>query len=186
MKQGMRTSRMRSGALAGGLLVGWLMSGCGMEPAQEQVASQEQAQTEEPSVQRLPALENLEFVPSEVPSSATPGLLRARLAPGEKATEVLLTGDDDRELVLRDDGFAGDERAGDGLFSGFGIVNLEEHRKTQDRIAAFQKQSAEPLSFATFEDRVLVKETPLTPLPADVFVQPTAPAARASCASSSR
>jgi len=159
----------RSGALVGGLLVGWLMSGCGAEPTQQEMATQEQLQTEEPTGPRAPVLENLEFVPSAVPSAATPGLLRARLAEGEKATQVLLTGDDGRELALRDDGFEGDEKAGDGVFSGFGVADLDEHRKTQERIVSFQKQSTAPLTFATFNDRVLVKETPLTPLPADIF-----------------
>src|SRR5687768_14092355 len=121
MKQGRNMSMRRSGALVGGLLVGWLMSGCGAEPAPQEMATQEQRQTEEPTVQRAPVLETLEFVPSALPSAATPGLLRARLAEGEKATQVLLTGDDGRELTLRDDGFEGDEKAGDGVFSGFGV-----------------------------------------------------------------
>ncbi len=167
MKHGKNMTTRRLGTLAGGLLVGWLTAGCGAEPAQEQVASQEQPLAEAP--QRAPVLENLEFIPSEMPSSATRGLIRARLAEGERATQLLLTGDDGKELALSDDGFNGDEKAGDGLFSGFGIVDLDEHRKTQERIATFQKESTEPLTVATFQDRELVRETALVPLPSDIF-----------------
>ncbi|WP_375773169.1 hypothetical protein NR798_20520 [Archangium gephyra] len=162
-------TKRRLGTLAGTLLVGWLTSGCGAEPAQEQLAAQEQPLAEAPAAQRAPVLENLEFIPSEMPSAATPGLLRARLAEGEKATQILLTGDDGKELALSDDGLNGDEKAGDGLFSGPGIVNLDEHLKTQERIATFQKESTEPLTVATFADRELVRETALVPLPSDIF-----------------
>lgn len=169
MRNGKNMTKRRLGTLAGGLLLGWLTAGCGAEPAQEQVASQEQ-RLEEPVGQPTPALESLEFIPSDMPSSATPGILRARLAEGQSASQVQLTGDDGKDLALRDDGLNGDERAGDGIFSGFGIVDLEEHRNTQDRIAAFQKESTEPLTVATFKDRELVKETPLVPLPASIFM----------------
>jgi hypothetical protein len=161
--------KRRLGTLAGSLLLGSLMAGCGAEPAPEQTASQVQPLAEAPA-QRAPVLENLEFIASQTPSSATPGLLRARLAEGEQASQILLTGDDGKPLALSDDGLNGDEKAGDGLFSGFGIVNLDEHRKTQERIASFQKESTEPLTVATFDDRVLVRESPLSPLPADIFV----------------
>ncbi|MCY1079126.1 choice-of-anchor X domain-containing protein [Archangium lansingense] len=159
----------RLGTLAGSLLVGWLATGCGAEPAQEQVASQEQQLAESPVPLRPPVLDSLDFIASQTPSSATPGLLRARLAQGESASQIQLTGDDGKEVTLRDDGLNGDVTAGDGLFSGFGIVNLEEHRNNQDRIAAFQQQSTEPLTFATFDDRVLVRETSLVPLPGNIF-----------------
>jgi hypothetical protein len=170
MRHGKNMTKRRLGTLTGGLLVGWLTAGCGAEPSQQQVAGQQQQLAEAPAAQRLPVVENLEFIPSQTPSSATPGLLRARLAEGEQATQILLTGDDGKELALSDDGLNGDETPGDGLFSGFGIVDLDEHRKTQERIATLQKESTEPLTVATFDDRVLVKESPLVPLPADIFV----------------
>lgn len=170
MRHGKRMTKRGMGALAGGLLASWLMSGCGAEPAQPPVASQVQSLEEAPAPQRLPVLESLDFIPSDKTSSATPGLLRAKLAEGERADQVQLTGDDGKELTLRDDGLNGDEKAGDGLFSGIGVVNLAEHLQTQDRIASFQKQSNETLTYATIDDRVLVKETPLVPLPVDIFV----------------
>ncbi len=170
MGHGKNMTKRRFGTLAGSLLLGWLTSGCGADLAQEQVASQAQQLAEAPAPQRLPVLEHLEFIPSQTPSSATPGLLRARLAEGEKALQIDLTGDDGKPLTLRDDGSNGDEKPGDGLFSGLGTVDLDEHRKTQERIAIFQKESTEPLTAAIFEDRVLVRESPLSPLPADIFV----------------
>ncbi|HEX5753595.1 MAG TPA: choice-of-anchor X domain-containing protein [Archangium sp.] len=160
--------KKRFGTLAGSLLLGSLMAGCGAEPAPEQVAGQVRQSAEAPAPS-APVLENLEFIPSQTPSAFTPGLLRARLAQGEQATQIDLTGDDGKPLALRDDGLNGDEKAGDGLFSGFGVVDLDEHRKTQERIATFQKETTEPLTVATFDDRVLVRESPLSPLPADIF-----------------
>lgn len=168
MGHGKNMMKRRWSTLAGSLLMGCLMSGCGEDSTpQQQLASREQL-AEAP--QRAPVLEHLEFIPSDMPSSATPGLLRARLAEGERAAQILLTGDDGKPLALSDDGLNGDEKPGDGLFSGFGIVDLDEHRKTQERIAIFQKESAEPLTVATFADRELVRESPLVPLPSDIFV----------------
>ncbi|MFE8599577.1 hypothetical protein [Archangium violaceum] len=160
--------KKRFGTLAGSLLLGGLMAGCGAEQAPEQVEGQLQQLAEAPA-QRAPVLENLEFIPSQTPSSATPGLLRARLAKGEQATTIELTGDDGKPVTLSDNGLNGDEKAGDGLFSGSGIVDLDEHRATQERIAAFQKETTEPLTVATFDDRVLVRESALTPLPVSIF-----------------
>ncbi len=105
--------KKRFGTLAGSLLLGGLMAGCGAEQAPEQVEGQLQQLAEAPA-QRAPVLENLEFIPSQTPSSATPG-------------------------------------------------------RTQDRIATFQKETTEPLTVATFDDRVLVRESALTPLPVSIF-----------------
>lgn len=171
MRHGKRMTKRGLSTLAGGLLVGWLASGCGADPAQQPVESQSQSQSlEDPAPERLPVLESLDFIPSETASAATPGLLRATLAQGETATQLDVTGDDGKPLTLRDDGLNGDEKAGDGTFSGFGVVNLEEHLQTQTRIADFQKQSTDPLTFATIDDRVLVKETALVPLSPSIFV----------------
>jgi hypothetical protein len=151
------------------LLVCALMAGCGGESPEREAVSQQEQSLEEPG-QAPPRVDSLEAVALEPLSRATRSLVRARLAKGESATEVLLSGDDNAQIALRDDGTLGDALAGDGVFSGTGIVDFDAHRQTQQRIAEV-KQSGVPPTMLKFDDRAVVGEETLEPLPDSAFVQ---------------
>ncbi len=158
----------------GALLATSLVTGCTQqgEPTNLAAALENQgrarAQLEETP---RPRLESLTATPLEEDlSQRTKSLLEVTLAEGqEKVSEVPMTGDDGEPLLLRDDGRSGDTKAGDGIFSAIGMVDFDEHWKTQERIIEFQDQQRDPLLVATFDNRVMVDERPLEPLPAELF-----------------
>ena len=151
-----------------GVLALSLQLGCG-GPEEEPSPSptmehQEQAAEEAKPVLRVESLEAI-GLDNEL-SANTRSLLRVRLAKGQEALfrEVPLSSDTDKPIVLRDEGTEGDEKAGDGIFSAIGSVDFDSLRKEQDRIARFQEQATEPLTWATFDNRALVSERVLRPL----------------------
>jgi hypothetical protein len=172
----MELSRRRISLSTGPVLsMLFLLAGCGTEAPQPEAPStaRQVTQSVESSSARPPKLANLEALPLGPLGSATPSLVRATLAEGESATSLSLTGDDDKPFTLRDDGTGGDERAGDGVFSGQGVVDFDQHRRTQDRIAELQQQYGD-LTLTSFDDREVVGEEPLEPLPMGSFSR-TAP-----------
>jgi len=157
--------------LLGTLLAGALAAGCnGEEQPQQQAPIARQEQAQEEAIGRPPKVATLDATALEPLGSATRSLVRATLVQGESATEVSLLGDDDAQIILRDDGQNGDERAGDGIFSGFGIVDFDAHRQTQERLLQLKK-AGEPTTMVTFDERTVVGEEQLEPLPAEAFVQ---------------
>lgn len=167
---------------SGALVLSLCMTGCGGEAvealapveAQGQPASAEPT----PSTQAAPRIQSMDVVAQDdVLGSRTRSLVRVRLAQNQQSlvTEVPVVSDTGKAVVLRDQGKDGDEQAGDGVFSAFAEVDLEAHRKNQDRITAAQRQQPnEPLTFAVFNNRELVEERPVVALSSDVF-RPRAP-----------
>ncbi|WP_044196592.1 hypothetical protein [Hyalangium minutum] len=173
MKRSHRRIALRAGSVLSTLC---LLAGCGTESAQPEAPSAvEQVSQNAESSARPPKLASLEAVPLAALGSATPSLVRATLAPGESATTLSLTGDDDKPFTLSDTGTGGDEKAGDGIFSGQGVINFDLHRSTQERIAALTQQYG-PLTYTKFDDREVVGEERLEPQPLGAF-SPTAAAA---------
>jgi len=159
-----------SGVIAASLLAG--CGGAGEAEAPAQPETQTQAATNEPTGP-VPRIESMDAIALDSAiSSQTRSIVRARLAQGQETLfqEIPMEDDSGARIVLRDDGLNGDERAGDFVFSGVGTVDLESHRKTQDRIAQFQAQQPDvPLTWATFDNRELVREERLTPLSPTAF-----------------
>jgi hypothetical protein len=153
-----------------GVLVLSLHLGCG--PAGElppDPALEHQHQAAEETARPVLRVESLEAIGLDNELSAnTKSLLRARLAKGQESLfkEVPLPSDadDGKPTLLRDDGTEGDEKAGDGIFSAIGFVDFDTLRKEQERIASFQEESKEPLTWATFDNREVVSERVLSPL----------------------
>ncbi len=159
----------RSKRFSGALLVCALVAGCGGASPEPEGVSQQARSLAEPE-RGPPRVDSLEAVALEPLGSATRSLVRARLAKGESATEVLLSGDDNAQIALRDDGTLGDELAGDGVFSGTGVVDFDAHRRTQQRIAEVRQSGVQP-TMLKFDDRAVVGEEALEPLPDSAFVQ---------------
>ncbi|NTX14342.1 hypothetical protein HUA76_26425 [Myxococcus sp. CA056] len=162
---------------SGVLAIALCMTGCGGEALESPVPLEErpQAAVAEPTPTNKPApiIQSLDVVAQDdVLGTATRSLVRVRLAQSQQGlfTEVPVVSDTGKPVVLRDQGTEGDEQAGDGVFSGFAEVDLELHRKTQDRITAAQnRQPNEPLTFAVFNNRELVEERRVVALSSDVF-----------------
>lgn len=172
MKRSHRRIPLKTGSIVSTL---WLLAGCGTEPAQpEAPAAIRQVTQNAESSARPPKLASLEAVPLAELGSATPSLVRATLAPGEAATTLTLNGDDDKPFTLSDTGTGGDEKAGDGIFSGQGVINFDQHRRSQERIAALTQQYG-PLTYTRFDDREVVGTERLEPQPLSAFT-PTAAA----------
>jgi hypothetical protein len=154
-----------------GVLALSLQWGCGgpedaLAPAPA-MEHQAQAAEEGKPVLRVESLEAI-GLDNEL-SADTRSLLRVRLAKGQEAffREVALTSDNDKPMVLRDEGTEGDEKAGDGIFSAIGSVDFDSVRKEHERVASFQNQTKEPITWATFDNRELVSERVLSPLHPD-------------------
>ncbi|MFP2925923.1 hypothetical protein ACLESO_12035 [Pyxidicoccus sp. 3LG] len=160
-----------SGVVAASLLVG-----CGGDVATETSAplqEQEQQATTEPTGLPEIRLESLEAIPLDSTlTNKTRSLVRARLIQAQTQIhrEIPVVDDAGLQVILRDDGSNGDERAGDLVFSAFASVDFVSHQATQDRITAFQQQNPqEQLTFATFDNRELVAERAVTALSRDIF-----------------
>ncbi|GHG76006.1 hypothetical protein [Comamonas sp. JC664] len=157
-----------------GVFAASLLAGCG---GAENVLSEEpsavavQAQTAE--VPAKPIVESMEAIALDsVLTAKTRSLIRARLADGQAQVhqQIPVVSDSGQQLALNDRGVDGDEKAGDGVFSAIGDVDFVALQATQARIREFQERNPQtPLTFATFDNRALVAERALTPLPADIF-----------------
>ncbi|MCP3105234.1 hypothetical protein LZ198_40830 [Myxococcus sp. K15C18031901] len=161
-----------------GVLAATLCVGCGGGEAQESGApleaqAQNAANEPVPADKPVPIVQSLDVIPLEdTIGSQTKSLVRARLAQGQEKLfkEVPAVSDEDKPIVLRDDGTEGDEKAGDGVFSAITVVDLANHLKTQDRITKAQdRQPNEPLTFAVFNNREVVEERKVVALSPDIF-----------------
>lgn len=163
-----------------GVVAASLLAGCGadgtMDPSasmQDQPQAAAAAEPGEPNGLPAVRLESLEAIPlDDILTSKTKSLLRARLVKGLEQfhREIPVQDDADQQVILRDTGTDGDERAGDLVFSAFATVDFDSHQKTQESILAFEKENPDQrLTFATFDNREIVQERAVTALSRDVF-----------------
>ncbi|MEW6737403.1 MAG: hypothetical protein AB1489_39340 [Acidobacteriota bacterium] len=71
---------------------------------------------------------------------------------------------EDRELLLRDDGEAGDERAGDGVHSAITTIDPAQDEENFRRIEQLLREKEQPLKAPVFDARVKVGEKELQPI----------------------
>jgi len=159
-------------SLRGLFFVTALSVGCGSaeESGQEPALEQQQQRQEEVPEVNVPRLASLTAIAQEELHERSRTLLQATLAPGQKeVTELRLDSDVGEPALLRDDGREGDEKAGDGVFSGLGFVNFKAEIQQNERVAEFSARFGDKLVKGTFDGRELVRQEPLRPLPRDIF-----------------
>ncbi|MDQ1523422.1 MAG: hypothetical protein QOE47_1346 [Pyrinomonadaceae bacterium] len=94
-------------------------------------------QEAEPSSDNLPQVESMSATPlKEATADGSNAILFVQFAPDQKLGDQVKTVIDDRDVLLRDDGLEGDEKAGDGTYSTLIFLDFEELAKNQDEIQA--------------------------------------------------
>ncbi|MDQ1590263.1 MAG: hypothetical protein QOG71_890 [Pyrinomonadaceae bacterium] len=94
-------------------------------------------QEAEPSSDNLPQVESMSATPlKEATADGSNAILFVQFAPDQKLGDQVKTVIDDRDVLLRDDGMEGDEKAGDGTYSTLIFLDFEELAKNQDEIQA--------------------------------------------------
>jgi hypothetical protein len=83
-----------------------------------------------------PQVESMSATPLKAPTAEGNALLFVQFAPDQKVGDQVKTVIDDRDVLLRDDGTAGDEKAGDGTYTAVIFLDFEELAKNQDEIQA--------------------------------------------------
>jgi hypothetical protein len=95
------------------------------------------AQEAELAADDSPRVESMSATPlKEAAADGSNAILFVQFAPDQKLGDQVKTVIDDRDVLLRDDGAEGDERAGDGTYSTLIFLDFEELAKNQDEIQA--------------------------------------------------
>lgn len=87
-----------------------------------------------------PQIESMSATPLKAETAEGNALLFVQFAPDQKVESQVKTVIDDRDVLLRDDGTAGDEKAGDGTYTTVIFLDFEELAKNQDEIQAVNAQ----------------------------------------------
>jgi hypothetical protein len=87
-----------------------------------------------------PQIESMSATPLKEATAEGNALLFVQFAPDQKVGSQVKTVIDDRDVLLRDDGTEGDEKAGDGTYSAVIFLDFEELAKNQDEIQAINAQ----------------------------------------------
>ncbi|HEV7903004.1 MAG TPA: choice-of-anchor X domain-containing protein [Pyrinomonadaceae bacterium] len=87
-----------------------------------------------------PQVESMAATPLKAPTAEGNALLFVQFVPDQKVGAQVKTVIDDRDVLLRDDGTGGDEKAGDGTYTAVIFLDFEELAKNQDEIQAVNAQ----------------------------------------------
>jgi hypothetical protein len=98
------------------------------------------AATTELSEDGSPQIESMSATPLKAATAEGNAVLFVQFAPDQKIGDQVKTVIDDRDVLLRDDGTQGDEKAGDGTYSAVIFLDFEELAKNQDEIQAVNAQ----------------------------------------------
>jgi hypothetical protein len=98
------------------------------------------ATTTELSEDGSPQIESMSATPLKEATAEGNALLFVQFAPEQKVEPEVKTVIDDRDVLLRDDGTQGDEKAGDGTYSAVIFLDFEELANNQDEIQSINAQ----------------------------------------------
>lgn len=123
-------------ALAMALAVSSLMFG----PAPGKTSAANFVAEEEARDVALPRAESIEATPLEKETEEGNALLLVRFAPDQKVGQTVKTVIGDRDVILRDDGMANDERGGDGIYTAVAFIDFNALADNQDRVSELNAQ----------------------------------------------
>lgn len=105
-----------------------------------------------------PQIESMSATPLKGETAEGNALLFVQFAPDQKVGDQVKTVIDDRDVLLRDDGTQGDEKAGDGTYTTVIFLDFEELAKNQDEIQAVNAEPDPEIAEKQQEGAVVTEE----------------------------